>query len=98
MKKYIISVITICCLIAVGVSWIKNRGDAYRPLVGNKSLPRIDSYTKENIEENMKKLYSFSIDDFIEACEDITKHETDYNSLFENKTFLQIKKCMINLV
>ena len=40
----------------------------------------------------MAKRFSFSIDDFIEAFEDITKHESDYNSIFDNKTFSKMKE------
>lgn len=92
VKKYIMSVITICCLIGAGAFLIIYRGDVYQSSEGNKSLPRNDSYTEENFRRKSEKVYSFSIDDFIGAFEDITKHDTDYNSIFENETFQKLKK------
>lgn len=55
-------------------------------------MQRNDSYTAENLETTTEKVYSFSIDDFIEAFEDITKHEAVYDSIFDNNSFSTLKR------
>lgn len=67
-----------------------NTSNNYDADKSNKSFQRQDMYVNEGASN--QKIFHLSIDDFIVAFQDITLHESDYDSVFENSTFGWMKE------